>query len=415
MSKPDKKNRTGDIYNKRTIRRKNISKKILINISCFFGALIFGISLIIVSPILIEISKSIGLNIQEMGSIFPFFYAGFILGSLLSSPIVNHWGRKRSLAIFYFLIFISSLGMIFVSSYLLFFTIFSLIGLSAGFIESQISSIVLEINKKNEGLYLNLTQVFFGIGAFIGPLIPTFIINRGFSWKYSYAILSLICLVNLIYFLLLNIPDVGFKKAIGSIKTFKSVLSHRGTVFFLLIFAIFFYVSAEVGIAFWLPTFLRLDKLFSSILASQILAFFWLSFVFGRFFIGLLSRKVKILNILIVITTLSIPSILIGIYTENKFLIISAFILTGLLFSGIWPLIVSFGGLKFSSQRDFVVSILIMAGGVGGLFAPWFVGKIFNNFNLMFALNITYVFLFFLLALIISLVIIDRRGVKNGK
>jgi len=100
-----------------------------------------------------------------MGSIFPFFYAGFILGSLLSSLIVNHWGRKRSLAIFYFLIFISSLGMIFVFSYLLFIIIFSLIGLSGGFIESQTSSIVLEINKKKEGLYINLTQVFFGIGA----------------------------------------------------------------------------------------------------------------------------------------------------------------------------------------------------------------------------------------------------------
>jgi len=158
-----------------------------------------------------------------------------------------------------------------------------------------------------------------------------------------------------------------------------------------------------------------LDKLFSSTLASQVLAFFWLSFVFGRFFIGLLSRKVKILNILIVITTLSIPFILMGIYAENKFLIIFAFILTGLLFSGIWPLIVSFGGLNFSSQRDFVVSILIMAGGVGGLFSPWLIGKIFNNWNLISALNITYIFIFFLLVLIIILLVIDRKGERDEK
>jgi len=160
---------------------RNISKKILINISCFSGALIFGMSLVMSSPILIEISQSIGRNIETMGSIFLFFYTGFILGSLLSSTIVNHWGRKRSLAIFYFLIFISSLGMLLVSGYLLFIIIFSLIGLCGGFIESLTSSIVLEINKKNEGLYLNLTQVFFGLGAFIGPLIPTFIIYSLFS------------------------------------------------------------------------------------------------------------------------------------------------------------------------------------------------------------------------------------------
>ncbi len=394
---------------------KNISKKILINISCFSGALIFGMSLVMASPILIEIGQSIGRNIETMGSIFPFFYTGFIIGSLLSSPIVNHWGRKRSLTIFYFLIFVSSAGMLFVSNYLFFIIIFSLIGLSGGFIESQISSIALEINKKNEGFYLNLTQVFFGIGAFIGPLLPTFIVSKGFSWKYSYAILSLICIVNLIYFLFLNFPDVELKKTIGSMKIFKSVSSNNGVVFFLLIFAMFFYVSAEVGIAFWLPTFLRLDKLFSNILASQVLSFFWFTFIIGRFFIGLLSRKVKILNILIVITTLSIPFILMGIYAENKLLIIVAFMLTGLLFSGIWPLIVSFGGLKFSSYRDFVVSVLIMAGGVGGLFAPWFIGKIFNNFNLMFALNITYIFLFFLLILIIILIILDRKGGRDGK
>lgn len=395
--------------------KNNVSKKLLINISCFSGAFIYGMSLVMPSPILIEISESIGLNIQNMGSIFPFFYTGFILGSLLSSMIVNHWGRKRSLAIFYFLIFISSLGMMFVSGYLFFIIIFSLIGLCGGFIESLTSSIVLEINKKNEGLYLNLTQVFFGLGAFMGPLIPAYIIGRGLDWKYSYAILSLICLVNLIFFLFLNIPDEGYKKAISSIKTFKSVLSHKGIVFFILVFAIFFYVSAEVGIAFWLPTFLRLDKLFSNTLAGQVLAFFWLSFVFGRFFIGLLSKKVKILNILVVITTMSIPFILLGIYTENKFLIIFAFMLTGLLFSGIWPLIVSFGGLNFPSQRDFVVSILIMAGGAGGLFSPWLIGKVFNNWNLISALNITYVFIFLLLALIIILLVIDKKGERDGK
>ena len=221
---------------------RNISKKILINISCFSGALIFGMSLVMSIPILIEISQSIGRNIETMGSIFPFLYTGFILGSLLSSTIVNHWGRKRSLAIFYFLIFISSLGMMLVSGYLLFIIIFSLIGLCGGFIESLTSSIVLEINKKNEGFYLNLTQVFFGLGAFIGPLIPTFIIDRGLNWKYSYTILSLICLMNLIFFLFLNIPDAGYKKAMGSIKAFKSVLSHNGIVFFILVFAIFFYV-----------------------------------------------------------------------------------------------------------------------------------------------------------------------------
>lgn len=389
---------------------KNISKKIFINISCFYGVMVFGMALVMTSPILIEISQRIDRNIENMGSIFSLFYGGFIIGSFLSSSIINYWGRKKTLSFFYFLLFISVLGMAFIFNYLFLITVFSLIGLSGGFIESQVSSIVLEVNKKNEGLFVNLTQVFFGIGAFIGPLILTFIISKGIDWKYSYIILSLICLINFIYFLFINIPDTRLKKIRGSIKTFKPVTLDKGAVFFLLVFAIFFYVSAEMGLVIWFPTFLRLNKLFSSILASQVLSFFWLSFVAGRFLIGFLTKKVKILNILLVVTILSIPSILLGIYTENKFLIIFAFVLTGLLFSGIWPLIVSLGGLRYPSKRDFVVSILVMAGGVGGLFSPWLIGKVFSSLNLLFALNIIYIFLFFLIAIIISLVIIDRKS-----
>ncbi len=389
---------------------KNISKKIFINISCFYGVMVFGMALVMTSPILIEISQRIDHNIENMGSIFSLFYGGFIIGSFLSSSIINYWGRKKTLSSFYFLLFISVLGMAFIFNYPFLIVVFSLIGLSGGFIESQVSSIVLEVNKKNEGLFVNLTQVFFGIGAFIGPLIPTFIISKGIDWKYSYIILSLICLINFIYFLFINIPDTRLKKIRGSIKTFKPVALDKGAVFFLLVFAIFFYVCAEMGLVIWFPTFLRLNKSFSSILASQVLSFFWLSFVAGRFLIGFLTKKVKILNILLVVTILSIPSILLGIYTENKFLIIFAFVITGLLFSGIWPLIVSLGGLRYPSKRDFVVSILVMAGGVGGLFSPWLIGKVFSSLNLLFALNIIYIFLFFLIALIISLVIIDRKS-----
>jgi len=389
---------------------KNISKKIFINISCFYGVMVFGMALVMTSPILIEISQRIDRNIENMGSIFSLFYGGFIIGSFLSSSIINYWGRKKTLSFFYFLLFISVLGMAFIFNYPFLIVVFSLIGLSGGFIESQVSSIVLEVNKKNEGLFVNLTQVFFGIGAFIGPLILTFIISKGIDWKYSYIILSLICLINFIYFLFINITDTRLKKIRSSIKTFKPVTLDKGAVFFLLVFAIFFYVSAEMGLVIWFPTFLRLNKLFSSILASQVLSFFWLSFVAGRFLIGFLTKKVKILNILLVVTILSIPSILLGIYTENKFLIIFAFVLTGLLFSGIWPLIVSLGGLRYPSKRDFVVSILVMAGGVGGLFSPWLIGKVFSSLNLLFALNIIYIFLFFLIALIISLVIIDRKS-----
>jgi len=62
---------------------KSISKKIFINTSCFLGLMIFGMVLVMTSPILIEISQSIDRNIENMGSIFPFFLLVLIIGIVI--------------------------------------------------------------------------------------------------------------------------------------------------------------------------------------------------------------------------------------------------------------------------------------------------------------------------------------------
>ncbi|MHB1254371.1 MAG: hypothetical protein ACYCZ1_09455 [Candidatus Humimicrobiaceae bacterium] len=61
--------------------------------------------------------------------------------------------------------------------------------------------------------------------------------------------------------------------------------------------------------------------------------------------------------------------------------------------SGIWPTILTEGGLQYPENRNVIISILIFFGGAGGLIAPYLIGVIYNKLNLFAAMNVNYIFL----------------------
>lgn len=392
-----------------------LSRKIFINISFFYTLLVFAMAYSISSPIFIEISKHIGVSIVSIGYVFSFYFVGFILGSYLSSILVRFFRRKRLLLFFTFLLTVTVFCLYFLMNYVYLISAFFLIGLSGGLIESQVSILMIEINKGNEGLFLNISQVFFGVGAFIGPLLPVFAIRMGIDWKYVYLVAGALCLLNFIYLLFVDLSDfdtdITFKEKQGG-NILVPVRLKNKPVFICLVCMMFFYICAETGLATWIPTFLRLDKEFTSMLAGQVISLFWFSTIIGRLLIGFLTKKVKIINLLMMITALAILFSISGIYLENEVFIIISFMLTGLFLSGIWPLIVSLGGLRYPNKKNFVVSIIILCGGIGGLIAPWILGAVLNNFNLFAAMNAVCIFLFFTLVFIVALNFLENKNYK---
>ncbi len=388
----------------------NQSKKIFINISCFYAMMVFAISLTMASPILIEISNCLGRNIEYMGIIFSSQFAGFIVGAFLSSFLGNYMSRKRTILFFYLLLSISVFAVAFSLNFVYLNVAIFFMGVSGGFIEAQVSSLTVEVNQRSEGLFINLTQVFFGIGAFIGPFLSSSLVSKGINWRYSYVIVSILCIVNFIYFIFLKVPDMKRK----AIKAAFNISKRRGLnkntfVFLFLAFAIFFYVCGEIGLASWTPTFLRLNRGFSSALAGRVLSFFWLSIMFGRLIIGFLTKRINMFYILIFITLLAVFSILIGIYSSYTSIIVISFIFSGLFASGVWPLIVVMGGMKYPTHKNFVISLLIMTGGIGGLFSPWFIGKMYEKHSLFYGMNFIYIFLTVELVFLLLLFFIEER------
>lgn len=371
----------------------------------------------VTSPVLIELSKSTHTTIEITGYVFSFYFIGFITGCYLSIWLITYWKRKNLLLTAYFLLFVAMLSLTFTSNFILIAGLFILFGLANGFTESQVSTLIIEINKGNEGLFTNLNQALFGVGAFLGPLLTVTMIDLGFYWKNTYIAAGIICFINIVLFALMDISKYESPKIKMSPNIFKSIRLDNRRIFVLLLLSLFFYTCAEIGLSGWIPTFLRTERAFTEFSAGHVLSFFWSATIIGRIITGFLSRIFGILKILIALAILSIISVICGIYSSSIAGIFTSFILTGFFIAGIWPLIVVEGGILYSANRNSAVSIIILLGGSGGLLTPFLLGLIYNNFDLLIAMNLNYIFLFLLLIFLLVLFFFRKRynDKSNGK
>jgi fucose permease len=393
------------------------SKRFFLNLSFFYNMFVIAFCYTVTSPVLIELSKSTHTTIEIAGYVFSFYYIGFITGCYLSIWLITYWKRKNLLLTASFLLFAAMLSLTFTSNFILLAGLFIMVGLGNGFIESQVSTLIIEINKGNEGLFTNLSLALFGVGAFLGPLLTVTIIDLGFYWKNTYIVAGIIGFTNIILVALMDISQYESPKIKMTPNIFKSIrLDNRG-IFILLSLSLFFYLCAEIGLSGWTPTFLRIERAFTEFSAGNVVSFFWSATIIGKISTGFLSRKFGILKILIATTILSIISVIFGIYSNNIYCIFTSFTLTGFFIAGIWPLIIAECGILFPANRNSAVPLIILLGGSGGLITPFLLGLVFNSFGLLIAMNLNYIFLFLLLAFLLVLFFFRKRytGKSNGK
>lgn len=394
----------------------------LLNYSLYFAISIFAINFTIASPIIIEIGGSISHEVSNMGLLLTLFSSGFVAGSFLTGLLSRFMPKTIVLNISMVFQWLFLIIFPFSKSFILMLIIYFIIGMSGGLVETLVSLILPEINnKKQAGYYLNISQIFFGVGAFVGPYISSIIVKVGLNWKISYYILAMLSFMSFFIFSILRIKCKSSielhtlkTEIIGNRDQTKRLEFSAITIKLLLLFSfmMLMYTASEDGLNAWIPTFFRLERGFSTYQASQILSFYWLSIAAGRILISFLVRKVNLMKLTIIISILGFLSTFAGITVENKYLNLIFFMLTGLFYSGIWPNTVALSMQYFKSdeKKDFFVSMIIAFGGIGALIAPWVIGSIFKISNLFIGLLICVLFIFVEAILLISL---SRLKVKN--
>lgn len=395
--------------------KKEVLLAYFLEIPNFLSIFIYPIFLISTSPILLDISKSLGINVNNLSFIFTFSIIGNIIGQL-TSILYNFRFRKYIVILTGYILLIPIIAfLIFVKYLYLFYIIYFLSGYIFGVIWIQANAFLLESKIENKNQLINISLVFFPVGAAVAPLLNSMLLAIKLSWRYLYIIIIIFIFIVIVLFVLLKRKTASKRHSIEKIN-FKEIFILRGNnkIFLITVLALFFYGITEAIIYTWSPTFFRIDKLLNSQSAGLTLTIFWISICVGRIIISTILCRIKPNIMIFALTLVSIIALILVILVNSKYAIFIVIGLIGLGYSGIFSLLFSTGSIIYEKGRNLIETILFVVTGIGASITPWLTG-LSSRYNNTFSIILAIIFMSIITILIIVHIFYYRLYFTNRK
>lgn len=396
------------------MERKKILLTYLLETPNFLSIFLYPIFLISISPVLLDVSNELNINLDSLNLIISFLILGNIIGQLTSSLYNLKFRRFVIIAALYILFIPVTLSLIFVSRLYLFYIIYFISGYILGVIWIQANGFLLESDIENKNRLVNVALIFFPIGAILAPLLSIIISGLKLNWRYLYVIIILFIILTLASYIILKRKNNPNKKTDNEKYVFKEIFVNKNynKIFIVSVLTIFFYGISETVIFTWSPTFFRIDKALPAQLASLTVTVFWLAVTIGRILVSIILCRIKPYVLAFWLSALSLLSLLPFIFTGKGYMVFIAVFFVGLGYSGIFPLIFSNASLIYAKGKGILETILFVSIGLGSSIAPYLTGLTLK-LNIKYSMAIALIFMILVSVLIVLNIINYRKFIKN--
>jgi fucose permease len=166
------------------------------------------------------------------------------------------------------------------------------LGFGVGIVDAGLNSYFVGFPRST--LLLNFLHAFYGVGALIGPLIASGLLELKFFWTTSYFILIAIGVLVLTGITLFyGATNLHVSDRASSDDSKENVLfsALRLRVVWLTAAFLLFYVGAEVSMGTWSYSFLTEERHEAALLSGWAVSGFWLGLTIGRLTLGHVGER----------------------------------------------------------------------------------------------------------------------------
>jgi fucose permease len=235
------------------------------------------------------------------------------------------------------------------------------------------NTLLVWVHREKVGPFMNGLHFFFGVGAFLSPIIVAQAMLRGGGILAAYWALGLLVLPIGLWLLRLPSPAV---------QTTNVDDPSNGRVNHLLVVLIglffFLYAGAEIGFGGWIFTYALKTNLADEAMAAYLNAGFWGAFTLGRLLAIPIATRLRpraILSIDLIGGLVSVGLILLG---ANSLLLTWLGTLGfGLALASTFPTTLSFAERRMTITGQ-VTSWFFVGASLGAMFWPWLMGQLFE-------------------------------------
>jgi fucose permease len=247
-------------------------------------------------------------------------------------------------------------------------TAVALVGMGYGLSTGAPNYVVAALNPARAGASLNLLNMFYGVGAVIGPQL----VARMGEVQNAFGLAALAAFALTVPLALVSVRpparDTTGEAARGRVN-WPAVLP------FALVLTL--YIGAEIGFANWIPTQLSKMANADAVTAASATSIFWAGLTLGRFTASFALRRLPISTWLLI--SLGFGALAVGIVllfprVEGVGLICS--FLVGFACGPTFPSVVAALGDAYPAARGAVVGVVIAIASVGSSIIPIFQGQV---------------------------------------
>ncbi|MBW7934391.1 MAG: MFS transporter [Gemmatimonadaceae bacterium] len=168
------------------------------------GMLMFGVSLLVIGPMLPSIASRFALDGTATGAVVSLLPFGLLGGSLVFGPIVDRFGYRPLLLVSGLLV-VAGLEALAYAPRVGFLRLAILaIGFGGGLLNGGTNALVADISAGERGAKLSLLGVFFGLGALGMPVLMAAL--HGVPHEVVLSRIGIVLLAPLLYFAVISFP-----------------------------------------------------------------------------------------------------------------------------------------------------------------------------------------------------------------
>jgi FHS family Na+ dependent glucose MFS transporter 1 len=356
------------------------SLKLRQSIGYYLAFIALGFGSTALGPTLTDLAAQTSSNLGAFSFVFFAFSFGYLVGSLVSGRLYDRFNGHRIMATVLSLTVIALALVPFTNSLWMVIMILFCSGMFSSTIDVGGNTLIVWVHKDNVDVYMNALHTFFGVGAFLSPII----VAQAIAWTGSihWAFWSLAVSILPVVFYILSIsspqsPEHGHvaetESNIQGMSSIQNRLVALVAVFF------FLYVGAEVSFGGWIATYAKTLGLGNAVTAAYLTSAFWGALTLGRFLSVWLAGYLKPASMLFIDLVGCIVCLCLVLFGSGSPLITwVGTIGTGLFMASIFPATVNLAERRVTITGK-VTAWFFVGVSLGGMLLPLFIGQMFES------------------------------------
>src|SRR5687767_26324 len=348
-----------------------MNQKYITTTAYYLAFILLGLTIAAEGPTLLKLAEHTSSALDQISSIFLFGSLGYLLGSYVGGRLYDRVPGHRFMAIVLIFLGITIAFVPLASSRWVLFIVALILGLFKGALDVGCNTLLLWVHNETVGPFMNGLHAFFGVGAFIAPLIVAQVlaVTGDIYWVYWFFAIAAFPLGIWIW----TLPSPASR----------AVPAHHESAPFpilpvlVMVLCFVLYVGGEAGYGAWIYTYTFTLNFGTEVTAAYLTSAFWGAFTLGRLFGIWFSTQARPITILILDFAGCILSVgLILLFPQSSFVLWLGTILFGISQASIFPTFLTLAEERMHVTGT-IAGLFLVGAGIGGMILPWLIGQAF--------------------------------------